>query len=305
MKRYCLIAVIFLAVASFATAQAYVPSTDVLGAHLNYGRGCAACHAPHSGAWGNGIAPGKPDVTTGDVILWGEDVSTLYGKTLLFSGGGSGPYSETLPTSMAATTPDVLGLLTCLSCHDGNYATGAMMKNQVYESLPATYGSAVVPTLLDQDGTTPGASTGYLNDHPVGLAAIFQCGGQYNWDCSVSSNSSNSKITVAMTGPNSSKFYANYGFFVKLGDNAGSPVVVCTTCHNQHVMNVVTVSGSNSSGTSTSGMAPGTYKTMFFLVAPYNPASTNSGANTTAQFCRQCHGGESNESNGSTAGTTL
>ena len=218
MKRYCLIAVIFLAVASFATAQAYVPSTDVLGAHLNYGRGCAACHAPHSGAWGNGIAPAKPDLTTGDVILWGEDVSNLYGKTLLFSGGGSGPYSETLPTSMAASTPDVLGLLTCLSCHDGNYAQGAMMKNQVYETLPSNnYGSAVVPTLLDQDGTTPGASTGYLNDHPVGLAAIFQCGGQYNWDCSVSSNTGNTRITVSMSGPNSSKFYKNYGFFVSPG----------------------------------------------------------------------------------------
>ena len=301
MKRYCLIAVIFLAVASFASAQNYTTPNDVLGAHLNYGRGCAACHAPHSGAWGNGISPASPDLTTGDVILWGEDVSNLYGRTILFSGGGSGPYSETLPTSMASTTPDVTGLLTCLSCHDGNYTQAAMMQNKVYEALPPTYGAATIPTLLDKDGTTPGASTGYLNDHPVGLNAVFSCTGSYNWDCSVSSNSTsgNTKITVSMTGPNSSRFFKNYGFFVSLGDYEGIPVVVCTTCHNQHVMNVVNVTSKTSSGLS------GTYQTMFFLRGPYNPASTNTGANTTAQFCRQCHGGESNEANGSSMGTVL
>ncbi len=39
---------------------------------------------------------------------------------------------------------------------------------------------------------------------------------------------------------------------------------------------------------------------MFFIRAPYNPANNLSGSsNQTAQFCRQCHGGEANESNGS------
>jgi len=33
-------------------------------------------------------------------------------------------------------------MLTCLTCHDGNYASGAMMKNKLYETLPSTYGSA-------------------------------------------------------------------------------------------------------------------------------------------------------------------
>jgi hypothetical protein len=64
-------------------------------------------------------------------------------------------------------------------------------------------------------------------------------------------------------------------------------------------MNVVTVKSSNS------GMTAGTYQTMFFLRGPYNPSSTAAGANTTAQFCRQCHGGEANEMAGGTAGTTL
>jgi hypothetical protein len=54
-----------------------------------------------------------------------------------------------------------------------------------------------------------------------------------------------------------------------------------------------------------SGLPAGTYATMFFLVGPYNPASTTPGSNQTAQFCRQCHGGEANESNNGTAVTTF
>ena len=44
-------------------------------------------------------------------------------------------------------------MLMCLSCHDGNYAQGAMMKNKVYETLPSTYGTKnEIPTLLGNDG---------------------------------------------------------------------------------------------------------------------------------------------------------
>jgi nitrate/TMAO reductase-like tetraheme cytochrome c subunit len=292
MKRNCLFALIFLATAGFAAAQITTTTTDVLGAHLNYGRGCAACHAPHSGAYGNGNAK-TADPTSGSSILWGEDVASLYGKTLAFAGvNGTSSTSETLPTSMIAGTPDVTGLLTCLSCHDGNYATGAMMKNKVYETLPSTYGTLnSVPTLLGNDGTTVG---NYLNDHPVGLNAPMSCTGQYNWDCTISATGA-----VQMTGTNSSKFVADYGFFVKPGTYNNTPVVVCTTCHNQHLMNIVKVTAKNS------GQPVGTYATMFFLVGPYNPASGTVGSNQTAQFCRQCHGGEANESNGSTAVTTF
>ena len=290
MKRFSLVTLMFLASASFAAAQAgYSPSTDVLGAHLNHGRGCAACHAPHSGAFGNGNAK-TADATSGNVALWGEDVGSLYGKTIVSGGGG---YTEVLPTSMSAATPDVTGLLTCLSCHDGNYAQAAMMKNQVYETLPSTYGTAnTIPTLLGNDGTTVG---NYLNDHPVGLNAVMGCGGQYNWDCTISATGS-----VMMTGANSSRFVTNYGFFVSPGVYNNQPVVVCTTCHNQHLMNVVKVTNG-----SKSGLASGYYATMFFIRAPYNPASTTAGSNQTAQFCRQCHGGEANESNNGTAITTF
>src|SRR5215469_1973054 len=124
MKRTILIALSFLATAGFASAQIQPVTTDVLGAHLNYGRGCAACHAPHSGVYGNGNAK-TTDTTSGNIALWGEDVSSLYGKTITSGQSEHGSVTETLPGSTTAGTPDVAGILMCLSCHDGNYATGA------------------------------------------------------------------------------------------------------------------------------------------------------------------------------------
>lgn len=284
MKKSLLVMLMILAVTAFVAAQQGPPTSDVLGAHLNYGRGCAGCHAPHNGAMGNG-ADKSGDLTGGTSILWGQDVGALFGKTIVTgSTNGSTGYIEVLPANMAAGTPDVNGLLTCLSCHDGNYATGAMMKDQVYETLPSTYGSFnKIPTLLGGGAN----SEGYLATHPVGLNATVACGGQWNWDCT----ETNGKIT--MNGTNSAAFVKNYGFFVAPTAYNNTAVVVCTTCHNQHIMNVVNVTASKS------GITPGYYQTMFFMVGPYNPASGTAGSNQTAQFCRQCHGGEANESNGS------
>ncbi len=292
MKKIMLVTLVIFAAATFAMAQiGAAPTTDVLGAHLNYGRGCAACHAPHSGAYGNGAAKNQ-DPTSGNVALWGQDVGSLVGQTLTFGGTGPGTgYSETLP-GFSAGTPD-LNITLCLSCHDGNLAVGAMMKNAVYETLPPSYGTYnVIPTLLGNDHTTAG---NYLNDHPVGLNAGISCGGQYNWDCTI--------VNGAITYPSGTKMYQfvqNYGFFVSPSNYNGTPIVTCTTCHNQHLMNVVKVTTG-----SKSGLPSGYYTTMFFVRAPYNPATTTPGSNQNAQFCRECHGGESNEMNNGTAGTTF
>lgn len=305
MKRISLIALVVLAGAGFASAQIQNPTTDVLGAHLNYGRGCAACHAPHSGVFGNGNAK-TADATSGNLALWGEDVSSLYGQVITSGKSEHGSFTETLPATTDATRPDTAGLLMCLSCHDGNYATGAMMKNRVYETLPSTYGTLnQIPTLLGNDKT---GTNNYLNDHPVGLNAIIGCGGQYDWDCNISAAGK-----VLMNGPASSQFLANYGFFVSPKAYNNQPTVMCTTCHNQHLMNVVKVTtgysivGTGSTGTVTgnTGLPSGNYATMFFIRAPYNPASTTAGSNQTAQFCRQCHGGEANEMNGGSAIPTV
>jgi len=281
MKNKLMLALVVLCLGSFAFSQIQAPTSDVLGAHLNYGRGCAACHAPHSGAYGNGAA--KHAQTTANSYLWGQDTTSLLGQTMTFSGSTV----VNLPASLAAGTPDVSGVLMCLSCHDGNYATGAMMKNQVYETLPATYGTSnSIPTLMGNEGSLGVGN--YTANHPVGLNAAVACGGQYNWDCS----ETNGKIS--MTGTNSAAFVKNYGFFVSLSAYNNTAVVTCTSCHNQHSMNAVAVTNGPKSG-----LPSGVYATMFFIRAPYNPASGTAGSNQTAQFCRECHGGEGNESNGS------
>jgi formate-dependent nitrite reductase cytochrome c552 subunit len=283
MKKALLVTLVVLAFGMFAMAQQQNPTSDVLGAHLNYGRGCAACHAPHSGARGNGIA--TTDTHSGDIALWGQDVAPLFGKTMITGQSEHGSYTMNLPSTWDGTNPETANTLTCLSCHDGNYATGAMMKNTVYESLPGTYGGKP-PTLLGRDGNSPVGD--YLNDHPVGNAALVTCGGTYDWDCSIDGTGK-----IVMNGTHSAQFVQDYGFFVSTKPWSNQPSVQCTTCHNQHLMNVVKVTNGGSSG-----LPSGNYATMFFIRAPYNPASGTAGSNQTAQFCRQCHGGEANEMNG-------
>jgi len=292
MKRHFLVMLMLLGFAGFASAQITTPSTDVLGAHLNYGRGCAACHAPHSGVYGNGNAK-TADPTSGNIALWGEDVTSLYGKTITSgSTDGSTGYDDVMP-NMLATTPDMAGLLLCLSCHDGNYATGAMMKNKVYETgmLPSTYGTGTIPTLLGNDGTSVG---NYLNDHPVGLNAKLG-NSPYDWDWTITNGA-----VVVPSGTNFAAFVKNYGFFVSPKAYNNTATIMCTSCHNQHLMNVVKVTNG-----AKSGLPTGIYATMFFIRAPYNPASGTAGSNQTAQFCRQCHGYEGNESNGGTTIPTI
>ena len=115
------------------------------------------------------------------------------------------------------------------------------------------------------------------------MNAVFGCGGQYNWDCTISATGA-----VQMTGAASSVFAnTNYGFAVSLSViNGTTPVVTCTSCHDQH--SELIYSG-------TMGGVKGFYQTAFFLRGYYNPST---GGNNAAQFCRQCHGGESNEEHG-------
>ncbi len=141
-------------------------TTDVLGAHLGYGRGCVMCHAPHSGAgWQR---RDKSDGTSGNIALWGQDLTPLYGQSYNFSGDGKAAYAVTVcrqgrrdGTGGAHDPTNVI--IFCLSCHDGNLAKVGMMKKATVETLPIVGGNA--PTLLGNDGTTAG---NYGNDHPVG-----------------------------------------------------------------------------------------------------------------------------------------
>ena len=295
---------------------------DKLGAHQNGGRGCVGCHAPHSGARGNGgnAATGAGPVTdteTGNLALWGQDLSPLYGQTLNF--GAEGSFDITLPADLETNEAVSTGVMMCLSCHDGNIAKGAMMTNQAYEQrigvLPASYGTQPIPTLLGADGTAAG---NYKNDHPigpkatlgaVGVASRLVLGTCGTTPC-IQPNTAN---TAYMT------FISHYGAFnVTQRNTAGgfysggrtsgvvipsgaadatTAYVVCTTCHTPHSRGPYSGYVRNSS---TSGI----YPTYFFLAAPYNPAAPitdGTKASSATQFCRQCHftgAGGSNEGSG-------
>jgi|ERR1035441_6713733 hypothetical protein len=303
MKKAIFLVMFVLAVAGLMTAQNWSSPVDVLGAHNNQGRGCAGCHSPHSGAYGSGHSVLKGN-DTGTYALWGQDASPLYGATIAF--GDNGKYVEVLPNGIATGSQEVGGILLCLSCHDGNLTPQNMMRNWSYEqeigllTNPA-YGSNHIPTLLGNDGTTPG---NYTNDHPVGQNATISSGSGLVW--------ANNTFTIT-PGSQYATFVANYGYPALAPgkwsnpwgiNGAGKPYVLCTTCHNQHVMTVYTASASSPIGGNTSGY----YATFFFINGPYNPNINNvanANAPSTTQFCRQCHFGESNEANNTNNITTV
>jgi len=289
----------------------YKGGADVLGAHNGYGRGCVMCHAPHSGSAGNGKGV-STDPQNGMTALWGESLTPLYGANLSFGGGS---YPVTLPSMATATTNPTTGVTTwssgvntsglettvllCLSCHDGVSTKVAMMQNQTVEPLPIVGGNA--PTLLAT--AAPAAGMAYNNDHPVGGSATVSCNSAtnpesgHNWDCS-GGGSGTTKITP---GPNQKIFMQNYpGSFwnstsypLSTAANGNVNAVGCTTCHNQHSMTAYTNGQTYTGGVNASTVFP----TMFFIKGWYNPLSNG---NSVAQFCRNCHGGESNEMQGVT-----
>ncbi|MGB7129343.1 MAG: hypothetical protein WBD59_00955, partial [Candidatus Sulfotelmatobacter sp.] len=144
MRKVMQATLFILLTVGWMAAQTFVPTTDVLGAHNNGGRGCAACHAPHSGGRGNGGDLTSSGVTStggneGDYHLWGQDVSLITQETLSFGGGyDTGGYGYTVNFGGAqqwtsTSLPVISGIAVCLSCHDGNVSKGAMMMNQSYE----------------------------------------------------------------------------------------------------------------------------------------------------------------------------
>ncbi len=293
MKKAMLVLMFVLAVTGLVMAQNWSSPVDVLGAHNNNGRGCAGCHAPHSGSFGSGHGGGAD---AGSYALWGQDASPLYGKTIAF--GDNGKYTELLPSSITSGNQEVGGILLCLSCHDGNVTQSNMMTNKSYEQTiglltNTAYGTQPIPTLLGNDGTTAG---NYTNDHPVGTNATIRSGNGLVW--------ASGAFTVT-PGSQYAQFIANYGwpalapgkYSNPWGVNAaGQPFVLCTTCHNQHVMTVYTASAASP----IAGSSTGFYATYFFVNGPYNVEKNtyaNGTAPSTTQFCRQCHFGEANEAN--------
>ena len=341
-KLFFMMFVVVLAVGVAAAQPTYTAGTgltgiDVLGAHNNGGRGCAGCHAPHSGAAGGGgdAVNGKgagTDTLSGSNALFGQDVAPLFGLSITFATDGG--YVEVLPTQATAyttNTDELRGIMMCLACHDGVVAKGQMMSGFSWEQtnklLPAgVYGPAGIPTLLGSDSGN-GNTSGYGNDHPVGTAAtlgalrLVSSPAKATDPLTVQMNGNAINQITPTAGTSYATFAANYGypsiagtawewgFAMPEGTNDPSKAfMTCTTCHNQHVMYVYkTPSAPFSPGPDHSqkgtAIVGGTYPTYFFINAPYNPGAGNNSptlAASTTQFCRQCHTGEQNEALGVT-----
>jgi len=300
---------------------AVAPTVDVLGAHQNYGRGCAGCHAPHSGAWGEGgnaLTGTVTDAYTGVNALFGQDMGPLWGQTFDFSDvsntGSANRYllataANSNPTQMNAQQyADMRGVVMCLACHDGAVAKGAMMQNWAFEeqigALPSSYGIAKIPTLLGADGTTNiGSSTdGWKlqqrspdrreRDDQRSDGHLLQQRDQWPDLCC-----GRGRITSITPAGQYSQFIGSYGApaLLKGAHSYGTPVnatnapyVVCTTCHDQHSMNVYSVVGGTGAGANTiAGNSTGTYAKYFFINGPYNPNTVNiplGSAASTTQF---------------------
>jgi hypothetical protein len=324
MKTVTLIVGFVLLAMGMAMAQFnYTPTTDTLGAHNNGGRGCAGCHAPHSGGRGSGgqltSATGSTSTggVEGDQALWGTDISIITSTTLTSGGGGYSVNFGGAQQLTGTSSPLVSGIAVCLSCHDGNVSKGAMMMNQSYEQqaglLPSghgtgattgsLYGTTPIPTLLGDDGGTLGD---YNNDHPIGPQANITAVGSAALSNGLSYTVSGTKVTWNPPTGAYATFVNNYGMPAVTGMKVDAvnqvPYVVCTTCHNQHIMNVYKISSSTPIATQTSG----TVATYFFINAPYNPGAAYSpaAAPSTTQFCRQCHFSHANEYYGVTGVAT-
>jgi cytochrome c553 len=334
MKKIMFVLLVVAFAGTMALAQItagnlnYVPTVDVQGAHENGGRGCAGCHAPHSGGRGSGgnIISGSAAFTAagvqeGDSGLWGTDtnpIETGY-ATITFDGS----YPVTLAGLSWSSGSLYTGVATCLSCHDGNVSKGAMMSGQAYEqsfgllnfatnvgsnhqAAPVNlYGSNPIPTLLGNDG---GVAGDYSNDHPVGpkanLGAVASAALTNGLVVTVAAN----KATIAITaGTSYAQFVSNYGYpaiaslAVTSGDtNSNDLYVVCTTCHNQHVQNVYSTLGYGAQ--KIAGGTVSAAATIFYVNGPYNPGAPYDPTHvpSTNRFCLQCHFNHSSEYFGAT-----
>lgn len=309
MKKVLVIAITIVALASMSFAQ-YKPGVwsttvpggvtppakgftiDKLGGHQNGGRGCVGCHAPHSGARGNGgvlawdnINGGYKSVAvaagnSGDEVLWGQDLGPIYGNTFNFP---DNPDDATLKGALTITadSPErqITGIAMCLSCHDGNVAKGAMMANASFEQaagmLPSSYGTQIIPTLLGNDG---GQGGNYQNDHPVGPSATLGTVGhgainKAKGFFDVSTDATTKVTTIVpgakFTGSSMAEFAKNYGLYLSVGARAGAgwavdvdptnvdkAYVVCTTCHTPHSMYTTSASLWNANKLAADGVTP-------------------------------------------------
>lgn len=286
MRAGCLLLLVFVSGLQSGWAQrGGPPPVDVLGVHNVGGRGCGACHPPHQNLAISG--PGR-------LGLWEGNGGPSGNRPIVF--GHDGRAVRVAPADLVTMDADAAGVLLCLTCHDGNVAPENMLANQSYEQkvgLAGASGMQRIQSFLDDADVQPGTAV----DHPLGPSARIPLGNGLGF---------RNGAFVVIPGSAYAQFVANYGWpsLAPLArsnpygiDAAGRPYLVCTTCHNQHAMNVYQSSTVSPIGGDRGGRS---YTTFFFVNAPYNPnlrTSDRLSSSSNTQFCRQCHFSFANEAN--------
>ena len=262
MKKALFILFVMMFAVGMAVAQQY--TGDILGVHNVNGHGCASCHAPHTGAKGNGGS----NAQSGENYLWGRDF--VAGSYTLNDGS-----TMTVANTVFAATDPAFHTAACLSCHDGSVAIAGMTGT----TTEVVSGGFHVPTYLN-DGTES-----LKNDHPVDVP--YDPTTSFNWPGTV--DSTNGVITWTATTA-SNAFQNNYGRPFRLyatasGREGFGSYVECSTCHNPHAENY--------SKSTYNGVKNTVKPSNFFVRGWYN--TDNSASNSGQQFCRSCHYSKSNE----------
>jgi hypothetical protein len=262
---------------------------DVLGPHGDRTRGCEICHVPRLGPQREA---GKPAEKAPEG-LWGQIAAPAYGSHVPLE--SEMRMAEVRPDRTASGKQETVGILLCLSCHDGSLTPQNMMQGWSYERQvgllnQTPYWDAKIPTLLG-DAEAP------AREHPLGVAARIPTGGGLVW--------ANGTFSVIPKSPYA-QFVANYGAPALMSTNRtaaygingdGEPYALCTTCHDQHVRSVFASDPNHPIAGDGGGKV---YTTFFFVNGPYNPTANHlahQNASSSAQFCRQCHFEDSNERN--------
>lgn len=280
LKKVLFVALVALFAVGIASAQQIGAGSDILGPHNVNGHGCASCHAPHSGAKGNGGV----SADSGMSYLWGRD---FYATTYQTYGWDiNTPLNDVITVTAAGfgETDPLFHTAACMSCHDGNQTQVVGMSGL---SLETVEGGKKVSTYLATDGDS------LKNDHPVNVQ--YDPTFTFNWPGTV--NATTGAITWTVT-TQSTAFQTSYGRPFRLYAGNGTAgigsYVECSTCHNPHSVNYNRSTYQNVANT----VKP----TNFFVRGWYN--TDNAGSNSGAQFCRSCHYSKSNEYVNNTVPTT-
>jgi len=270
--------------------------------------------------WGTDLYPITSHTTPIMFADNGYSLTFAGGQELTSSGVGSSPIISGIAVCLSCHDGNISrgAMMTGISYEQAwgllNFAQTAGLGNQGHLCIDANgnqtiasvtlYGTAPIPTLLGDDEGTPGD---YTNDHPVGyganIVALFSASAQTTDGISFGLTATNGLNVIVTAAGQYAQFVDNYGDpnLTKLTvDTTGYPgssiastaaFVTCTTCHNQHSMNIYS---------GTMGGVKGYYPTYFFIAAPYNPGAAWSPtkAPSTTQFCRQCHFSHANEAVG-------